>query len=389
MYKLKLLVFLLIILTSCQAQVQKEDIITGAARFEEYLPSLEGKSVGLVANHSSLVENQHLADVLLLKGVDLVKIFSPEHGFRGNAEAGELIDGGKDPVTGLQVVSLYGSHRKPTAGDLKGIDVLLFDIQDVGTRFYTYISTLHYVLEACAENDIPVIVLDRPNPNGNYVDGPVLDTAHRSFVGMHPVPVVHGMTIGEYAMMINGEKWLKDGILCELKVTRCKNYNHQMKYDPPVPPSPNLPNYQAIRLYPSLCFFEGTVVSIGRGTDFPFQVYGHPEFSDCCFSFVPESRPGFAANPKLMGLQCCGYDLRKYPSGPDEISTLHLDWLIQAYRMFSEKDKFFTPYFTLLAGTDRLRSEIESGMESNAIIEGWKKDLERFHSIRRKYLLYE
>ncbi len=291
----------------------------GAYQIELYRDLIEGKSVAVVANQTSMIGQTHLVDNLLSVGIDIKVIFSPEHGFRNMADAGEKIDDGKDPATGISLVSLYGSHLKPTTDDLKGIDVVIFDIQDVGARFYTYISTLHYILEACAENHVKCLVLDRPNPNGFYFDGNILDTAYSSFVGMHPVPVVHGMTVGEYAQMVNGEGWLKGGIKCDLSVIKCKNYDHKSYYILPVRPSPNLPNQNAVYLYPSICFFEGTSLSLGRGTSFPFQVFGSPELPDRGFSFTPESVPG-AKNPPLLGIKCYGTDLRdamKRKAGPN------------------------------------------------------------------------
>ena len=366
-----------------------KDIITGAERTELYIPGIMNKKIALMANQSSLIQDNHLADSLLSLGIEVVKIFSPEHGFRGKEEAGALIENGIDPVTQIPVISLYGKNRKPLGKDLDDVEIIVFDLQDVGTRFYTYISSLHYLMEACAENDIKIIILDRPNPNGDYVDGPVLQKEFTSFVGMHPVPVVHGMTIGEYAHMINGERWLKDGIQCELEVIACENYSKEMIYQPPVNPSPNLPDYQAIRLYPSLCFFEGTVVSIGRGTDFPFKVYGHPEFSPTGFSFIPESRPGFAVNPKLSGQECNGFDLHNYSTDPGQMNSLNLEWLISAFESYPHKESFFLPYFELLAGTDSLIIQIESGWSLAEIKESWQPGLAEFKKVREKYIIYQ
>lgn len=366
----------------------KNEPVPGAAQFDRYSDLLKGKSVAIVANQTSMVNDRHLVDFLLEKGISIKAIFAPEHGFRNLADAGEEISDGKDKQTGLQVLSLYGKHVKPTADDLKGVDVVLFDIQDVGTRFYTYISTLHYVVEACAENNIKCIVLDRPNPNGFYFDGNVLDTTYRSFVGMDPVPIVHGMTVGEYARMINGEGWLKNGVQCDLEVITCKNYNHSILYELPVKPSPNLPNQNSIYLYPSLCFFEGTNVSLGRGTEFPFQVYGAPELPDRGFSFTPQSVPG-AKNPPFLGKKCFGTDLRN--ATRDKLvpsSGLNLDWVIKAYNDYPDKTKFFTKYFDVLAGGPVLREQIQRGMTSIQIRETWKEGLLAFGKIREKYLLY-
>lgn len=367
----------------------KKELRLGAARFEEYLPLLAGKKVGLIGNQTSIIPtengNVHLVDSLLSLDVDLRKVFAPEHGFRGTADAGELIKDGKDTQTGLPVISLYGNNKKPTSSQLKDLDILVFDLQDVGLRFYTYISTLHYVMEAAAENDLPVILLDRPNPNAHYIDGPVLEPQHKSFVGMHPVPVVYGMTIGEYAQMINGEKWLENGIETDLHVIRIENYDHQLEYDLPVKPSPNLPNARAINLYPSLCLFEGTNVNAGRGTDKQFQVFGSPflprEKYD--FQYTPQSNEG-AKSPKHLGKTCYGKDLSSGPA----LDRINLEWLINAYRDTSEKSEFFNNFFTNLAGTENLRRQIEKGLSEETIRESWQPGLKAFNKIRVSYLLY-
>jgi uncharacterized protein YbbC (DUF1343 family) len=361
----------------------------GASRIDLYKSRIEGKSIAIVANQTSMTGQNHLVDNLLGIGMNIKLIFAPEHGFRNMADAGESIKDGKDTQTGIDIVSLYGSHLKPTADELSGIDVVLFDIQDVGVRFYTYISTLHYILEACAENHVKCIVLDRPNPNGFYFDGNVLDTAFRSFVGMDPVPIVHGMTIGEYAKMVNGEGWLKGGIRCDLEVIMCKGYTHKTRYNLPVKPSPNLPNQNSVYLYPSICFFEGTNISLGRGTAYPFQVYGSPKLPDKGFSFIPESVPG-AKNPPLLGVKCYGTDLRdaidkKIVPKPE----INLEWIISAYNDYPEKDKFFTSYFDVLAGGPLLREQIQKGMTAKQIRESWKEGLIRYGKIREKYLLYK
>lgn len=363
--------------------------VTGASQIKQYKHLIEGKAVALTANQTSMIGQTHLVDNLLETGINIKVIFAPEHGFRDLADAGEQIKDGKDPATGIPVISLYGGHLKPTAEELHGIDVVMFDIQDVGTRFYTYISTLHYVLEACAENDVKCIVLDRPNPNGFYFDGNIADTAYRSFVGMHPVPIVHGMTVGEYARMINGEGWLKGGIKCDLTVIECRNYTHKTLYELPVRPSPNLPDQTSIYLYPSICFFEGTNISLGRGTPYPFQVYGSPKLPDKGFSFTPESVPG-AKNPPLLGVQCYGTDLRnaikdKLVPSPE----VNLGWVIDAYNDYPEKENFFTPYFDVLAAGPGLREQILKGMTAAEIRETWKPDLTGFSKIREKYLLYK
>jgi uncharacterized protein YbbC (DUF1343 family) len=315
--------------------------------------------------------------------IDLKKIFAPEHGFRGTADAGELIKDGKDTKTGLPIISLYGDNKKPKVEQLAGIDVLVFDLQDVGARFYTYISSLHYIMEACAENNIELIVLDRPNPNGNIVDGPLLEKEFTSFVGMHPIPTLHGMTIGEYAKMINGEKWLKNGIQCNLKIVSCLNYSRDMSYSLPVKPSPNLPNDQAINLYASICLFEGTNVSSGRGTEKQFQIYGSPYLPKSGFSFTPV--PNFGAkDPMHKNLLCYGEDLSALP----KVTQLELKWLIKSYNTTSDKSKFFNSFFTKLAGTKKLQQQIETGVSEKDIRKSWEKDLNDFKLMRKKYLIY-
>jgi uncharacterized protein YbbC (DUF1343 family) len=360
-------------------------VVTGAQQLDRLLPMLGTARVGIVVNHTSLVGATHLADTLQKRGVKLIKILAPEHGFRGTADAGEIIKDGTDSRTGLPVVSLYGDNKKPTPAQLSDLDVVIFDIQDVGVRFYTYISTLHYVMEACAENNKKVIVLDRPNPNGDYVDGPVMEKEYMSFVGMHPIPIVHGLTIGELAQMINGEGWLGENKKCTLEIIPVKNWKHHDPYSLPVKPSPNLPNDQAVRLYPSTCLFEGTVLSLGRGTQMPFQVIGHPGLKDMPFQFTPVSIDGMSKNPPLENQVCYGLDLRKVPVKPQ----LDLSYLINIYAAFPEKDKFFNAYFEKLAGTAKLREQIRQGLTEEQIRESWKSDLEKFKEARRKYLLYE
>jgi uncharacterized protein YbbC (DUF1343 family) len=389
--KRSVLVVLLIaafgIQVSCSRPV--EPPVPGAWQIDRYRDIIAGKPVAVVANQTSMVGTAHLVDTLKSSGFDLRAIFAPEHGFRDLADAGDHIEDGKDASTGIPIISLYGGHFKPLPEDLEGVSVVLFDIQDVGVRFYTYISTLHYVMEACAENNVECIVLDRPNPNGFYVDGNLLDTAHRSFVGMHPVPIVHGMTLGEYAQMINGEGWLKDGVRCRLTVIPCLNYTHQTYYELPVRPSPNLPNQNSVYLYPSTCFFEGTTLSLGRGTSFPFQVYGSPKLPDSGFSFTPESVSG-ARNPPLLGRLCYGTDLRNaLADGIVPSPELNLGWVIDAWNKYPDKDNFFTPYFDVLAGGPVLREQIVSGMSAGEIRETWLGDLESFNRIREKYLLYK
>jgi uncharacterized protein YbbC (DUF1343 family) len=327
------------------------EIKTGADNFEKYLPLLKDKKVGVVTNQTGLLSNKvHLVDFLLEKKVTIQSIFAPEHGFRGTADAGEHVVDGKDAKTGLSIISLYGDNKKPKLEQLQNIDVMVFDIQDVGARFYTYISSLHYVMEACAENNIPLIILDRPNPNGSIVDGPVLEKEFTSFVGMHPIPVLHGMTIGEYGQMINGEKWLNNGIKCKLTVIECSNYKREMRYSILAKPSPNLPNDQSINLYASLCFFEGTNVSLGRGTEKQFQIYGSPFLPKKGFSFTP--KPNFGSKtPPHNGEVCYGEDLSNEP----KLTHLELKWLIKAYKDTADKSSFFIPFFTKLAGTKKLQ----------------------------------
>jgi uncharacterized protein YbbC (DUF1343 family) len=380
---------LILIAFSTACDGLKETPVPGANQIDQYKNLIEGKAVAIVANQTSMAGNIHLVDFLLKSGISIKVIFAPEHGFRDLADAGERIENGKDPETGIRLTSLYGGHLKPTPDDLRGIDVVIFDIQDVGVRFYTYISTLHYILEACAENNVKCIVLDRPDPNGFYFDGNIADTANRSFVGIDPVPIVHGMTVGEYAMMLNGEGWLKNRVKCDLTVIKCINYTHKSYYELPVKPSPNLPNQTSIYLYPSICFFEGTNISLGRGTPFPFQVYGSPELPDKGFSFTPESVPG-AKNPPLLGKKCFGIDLRNAIKNKLVPSPkVNLEWVIDAYREYPEKDKFFTSYFDVLASGPTIREQIQKGMSADEIRATWKNGLERFGKIREKYLLYK
>ena len=389
MKRFKYLLFALTIsVSSAYCLGSGKDPIPGAYQIELYKQLIEGKSVAVVANQTSMIGKTHLVDNLLSIGIDIRVIFAPEHGFRNMADAGERIENSKDTETGISLISLYGTHLKPTTEDLAGIDIIIFDIQDVGARFYTYISTLHYILESCAENHIKCLVLDRPNPNGFYFDGNVLDTAYSSFVGMDPVPIVHGMTVGEYAQMINGEGWLKGGVKCDLTVIKCKNYTHKTLYELPVKPSPNLPNQTSVYLYPSICFFEGTMISCGRGTSFPFQTFGNPDLPDRGFSFIPESVPG-AKKPLLLGIKCYGTDLRdaikkKLVPKPQ----LNLNWVIGAYNDYPNKDKFFKPYFDVLAGGPVLREQIQKGMTAKEIRATWKDGLKKFSKIRKKYLLY-
>jgi len=390
----KIVKFILLIAFSGQflnvfSQIQfSDDIVTGAKQTNIYFPLLKNKKVAVVANQTSMVNDVHLIDTLIHSKINVIKNFCPEHGFRGTADAGETINNSTDKKTGLPVISLYGKHKKPTATDLNNVDIVIFDIQDVGVRFYTYISTLHYVMEACAENHIPLILLDRPNPNGYYIDGPVLDTAYCSFVGMHPVPLVYGMTIGEYALMINGEHFLKNAVRCDISVIPCKNYTHNKIYNLPVKPSPNLPNMRSILLYPSLGLFEGTIMSVGRGTDFPFQVFGHPDYKKGKFKFTPQSKQG-AENPKYKGIQCKGVNLQtielQYIISQ---KSINLQYLIDAYNGMKNKENFFNNFFYKLAGNKILQQQIKSGISEQQIHASWQQDINRFKKTRKNYLLY-
>lgn len=364
--------------------VSKNNIKTGADNYTAYLPLLKNKKIGIITNQTGILSDKtHLVDFLLEKEIAIKTIFAPEHGFRGTADAGEHVVDGKDSKTGLPIISLYGNNKKPKPEQLAGIDILVFDLQDVGSRFYTYISSLHYIMEACAEDNIPLLILDRPNPNVSIIDGPVLEAAFTSFVGMHPIPLLHGMTIGEYAKMINGEKWLKNGVQCKLTVIPCLSYNRKMDYSLPIKPSPNLPNDQAVNLYASLCFFEGTNVSVGRGTEKQFQIYGSPYLPKNDFSFIPKPNLG-AQNPVYNGVLCYGEDLSTYP----RLDQLELKWLIKAYNTTNDKSKFFNTFFTKLAGTKKLQQQIESGISEKEIRESWKKGLITFKEMRSKYLIY-
>lgn len=386
-------------------KIKTMKFMTGADNLNNHFELFENKKVGIVTNQTGLVtydsiyktmdesglnkqklliRTVHLVDYITEQSpIELVKIFAPEHGFRGTADAGEHVKDSKDVKTGLPILSLYGINKKPTAAQLAGIDVLLFDLQDVGARFYTYISHLHYIMEACAENNVSLIILDRPNPNGSIVDGPLLDTDYSSFVGMHPIPVLHGMTIGEYALMINGQGWLKNKVQCHLNIIPCENYKRTMPYKLPVNPSPNLPNPQSINLYASLCFFEGTNVSVGRGTATQFQVYGSPNLPVSDFSFTPV--PNFGAkNPMYDGVVCYGEDLTRVP----QVHQLELKWLLKAYQETTDKTAFFTPFFTKLAGSPQLQSQIEAGLSEEEIRNGWKDGLKEFKKMRADYLLY-
>lgn len=354
---------------------------------EAYFPLLKDQRLALVTNQTGVIENRHLVDSLLEAGFSIQRVFAPEHGFRGKEDAGAHVDSEVDKRTGLQLVSLYGSNKKPKPSQLADVDLVVFDIQDVGARFYTYLSTLHYVMEACAEQNVKIIVLDRPNPNGNYIDGPVLEQEFASFVGLHPVPIVYGMTIGEYAQMINGESWT-NAPACDLTVIPCKGYTHTSKVNLPIPPSPNLKSAEAIALYPSLCLFEPTVVSIGRGTNRPFEMFGHPAFEDMPFSFTPVSSVG-ASSPKWEFKTCYGYDL--HDQGTIQPTQINLSYLLEAFELAGKNSQFFESpsFFNKLAGTDRLKAQIEAGASETEIRKSWSEDLAIFKKVRAKYLIYQ
>lgn len=358
----------------------------GIDRLHLFIDSLTGKRIAVVANQTSVVNNVHLVDTLLSLKLNVVKVFAPEHGFRGDADAGQHVSHSTDDKTGLPLVSLYGANKKPTVEQLADIDIVIYDIQDVGVRFYTYISTLHYVMEACADNNKQLVVLDRPNPNGHYVDGPVLEPAFKSFVGMHPVPIVYGMTIGEYARMINGEGWLQNGKACQLWVIPCKNYKHKLAYNLPVAPSPNLRTASAISLYPSLCLFEATTVSVGRGTDKPFEVYGHPKFPQSTYQFMPIPTIG-AKKPLHLNTICNGFEL----STTKRAYQINLNYLIEAKELLGDSTVFIDQpsFFNRLAGTASLKEQLDKGWSAREIRATWKPGLDAFMEVRRKYLLYE
>jgi len=380
----------LFVIYSLGANSQVLNYVSGAERTDLYIAGLKHKKIAIIANPTSVIGSSHLVDSLLKLKVKIKCVFAPEHGFRGTAEAGEHIENGLDAKTGIKVISLYGKHYKPTKEDLNGVDVAIFDIQDVGVRFYTYISTLQYVMEACASNRIPLIVLDRPNPNGFYIDGPVLDTAFKSFVGMQPIPIVHGMTMGEYARYLNGEYFSLKKNKCELKVIPVSNWDHKSPVNLSIPPSPNLPNMASIYLYPSLCFFEGTKISVGRGTEYPFQIFGYPDSKSGEFTFKPISIPGKSKNPPYENIVCRGFNVKEY--GDKFASTagqLNLSWLIQLYTEANNKNDFFNSFFDKLAGTDKLRNQIQEGYSEEQIRNSWGEEIERYKVVRKKYLLYQ
>ena len=361
-----------------------QNIIPGSERTNLYIDKLLDKKVAVIANKTSVIKsnnlNIHLIDTLIKRGVKIEKIFSPEHGFLGDKDDGEKIDNGF--YKSIEVISLYGKNRRINDNDIRNIDILIFDIQDVGVRFYTYLSTLHYAMESVSRSNKKLIILDRPNPNSFYIDGPILDLKNKSFIGLHPVPIVYGMTIGEYGKMINGEGWLENNLKANLEVVKIKNYNHKLKYEPNIRPSPNLPNIQSIYLYPSLAFLEKTEVSVGRGTKTQFQIYGHPDFNEK-FSFIP--KPNFGSqNPKLNGIKSNGEDLRNYKTG----NRIELKWLINSYNQIKDKENFFRSDFNKLSGSSKLQGQIKNGVKESIIRDSWLEGLEKFKKIREKYLLY-
>lgn len=372
------------------AQVENVPVIVGAERMVFVIPTIKNKRIAVVANQTSMVGKTHLIDTLRHVGADIKVIFCPEHGFRGKADAGERVKSTKDSKTGIPIVSLYGKKLKPSAADMAGVDMVIYDLQDVGVRFYTYISTLTYVMQACAENFVPLFILDRPNPNGFYVDGPVLEPKYKSFVGLHPIPIVYGMTVGELANMINEEGWLPNGLRCSIGVIPCQNYTHKTRYTLPVNPSPNLQNMKSVYLYPSLGLFEGTVMNVGRGTDFPFQVFGNPRFTDTSFHYIPQSIPDVSADPPHKGLVCYGVDLRNILE--DSLKGAHsitIDYMLLAYEKYPDKVHFFNNFFENLAGTASLRKQIQGEISPDSLRRSWQPGLFKFNAIRKKYLLYE
>ena len=403
MQKIMILLSFMFILLSCQSQVAGNEMLeeeseqvsepslaVGAERVGQYRALLEGQRVGMVVNQTSVIAGVHLVDTFTQMDVNVVKVFAPEHGFRGDHSAGAIIQNGIDTKTGLPVVSLYGKNKKPSVDMLSDIDVVVFDIQDVGVRFYTYISTMHYVMEACAEQGKKVIVLDRPNPNGHYIDGPILDLKYKSFIGMHPIPIVHGLTVGELAQMINGEKWLKGGRTCDINIVPCLGYNHSLAYKLPIAPSPNLPNMKAVYAYPYLGLFEGTNVSIGRGTDYPFQLVGRPGEKNMSYSFTPRSIPGVSDNPKYLGKECQGEQVfGDETTLSEDNNKMNLHWLLHFYKTNGENNEsYFKSFFYKLTGTESFKMQIEAGMTESEIRQTWQQELDEYKQMRKKYLLY-
>ncbi|MBD0405346.1 exo-beta-N-acetylmuramidase NamZ domain-containing protein [Flammeovirga sp. EKP202] len=397
MYKLLVLPFLILLNFACTAETQQKvehkveivpEIVTGAEQTDQYLPYLKDKKVGVLVNQTSMIKEQHLVDSLVALGVDIQMIFAPEHGFRGKEDAGAHVKDAIDPSTGIKIYSIYGKNKRPSPTLLEQVDIVIFDIQDVGCRFYTYISSMHYMMEACAEAGKEMLVLDRPNPNGMHIDGPVLDPKFKSFVGMHKIPILHGLTVGELAQMINGEQWLRNKTNCDLKIIPVKNYDHSMPYSLPIKPSPNLPNDQSILLYPSLCFFEATPVSIGRGTAFPFQVIGYPNSKLGVFEFTPKATPGAASNPVLKDQLCFGEDLRAVAEGGLQLSYL-IDWNRKFKTAEGKSVISKNKWMDLLCGTDQVRLALAKGETESEIKVAWKEGLDTYKLKRKKYLLYK
>lgn len=385
----KILFIVILAFTTLHCQAKQSRVIVGAEQTNDYLPILKNKRIAIFSNHTGMVENKHLLDVLLENKINVVAIFSPEHGFRGNADAGEHVSSSVDQKTGVPILSLYdGQLGKPSEDSMRKFDLLIVDIQDVGLRFYTYYASMVRLMDACAEYNRKMLILDRPNPNGHYVDGPILDMKYKSGVGWLPIPVVHGMTLGELALMVNGERWLPASRICDVTVIKCKNYTHQTMYQLPIPPSPNLPNMKAVYLYPSICYFEATPVSLGRGTQLPFQVYGHPNMTGYNYSFTPQSTSG-AKNPPQLGRLCHGVNLSELSEEEIRKKGVDLSYLIDAYRNLNMDDYFFRPFFERLIGTDYVRKMIEQGKDADEIKAMWKEDVEKFKVQRRPYLLYE
>ncbi|EIY53519.1 exo-beta-N-acetylmuramidase NamZ family protein [Bacteroides nordii] len=385
----KILFIVILAFTTLHCQAKQSRVIVGAEQTNDYLPILKNKRIAVFSNHTGMVGNKHLLDVLLENKINVVAIFSPEHGFRGNADAGEHVSSSVDQKTGVPILSLYdGQLGKPSEDSMRKFDLLIVDIQDVGLRFYTYYASMVRLMDACAEYNRKMLILDRPNPNGHYVDGPILDMKYKSGVGWLPIPVVHGMTLGELALMVNGERWLPASRICDVTVIKCKNYTHQTMYQLPIPPSPNLPNMKAVYLYPSICYFEATPVSLGRGTQLPFQVYGHPNMTGYNYSFTPQSTSG-AKNPPQLGRLCHGVNLSELSEEEIRKKGVDLSYLIDAYRNLNMDDYFFRPFFERLIGTDYVRKMIEQGKDADEIKAIWKEDVEKFKVQRRPYLLYE
>ena len=387
MKKILLIVILTCITFYCQANQNRA--IVGAEQTNVYLPLLKNKRIAIFSNHTGMIGNKHLLDVLLENKINVVAIFSPEHGFRGNADAGEHVSSSVDSKTGVPILSLYdGKLGRPSEESMRKFDLLIVDIQDVGLRFYTYYASMVRLMDACAEYNRKMLILDRPNPNGHYVDGPILDMKYKSSVGWLPIPIVHGMTLGELALMVNGERWLPASRICDITVIKCKNYTHQTMYELPIPPSPNLPNMKAVYLYPSTCYFEATPVSLGRGTQLPFQIYGHPNMLGYDYTFTPQSIPG-AKNPPQLNRICHGVNLSELSNEEIWKKGVDLSYLIDAYRNLNMDDYFFRPFFELLTGRDYVRKMIKQGKNADEIKAMWKEDVEKFKIQRKPYLIYE